>query len=241
MNTKKRANLQRKIMQIDKIQIEAGWKEALKEEFLSENFARVKENFLRAKAEGEVYPPNALIFNAFNLTPFNAVKVVILGQDPYHGVGQAMGLSFSVPRGVKIPPSLANIYKEIRDDLGVTEPNSGDLSYWAKQGVLLLNATLSVSAGQANSHSNFGWQEFTDAAIRKLSERAQNVVFMLWGNPAKAKIPLIDANKHLVLTAAHPSPLARGAFFGCRHFSKANLYLAEHGKAPIDWDLNNAS
>jgi len=135
---------------------------------------------------------------------------------------------------------LVNIYKEIKSDLGISEPASGDLSYWAKQGVLLLNATLSVSARQANSHSNFGWQEFTDAAIRKLSECAQNVVFMLWGNPAKAKIPLIDANKHLVLTAAHPSPLARGAFFGCRHFSKANLYLAEHGKAPIDWDLNNA-
>ena len=227
-------------MQIDKIQIEAGWKEALKEEFLSENFARVKENFLRAKAAGEVSPPNALIFNAFNLTPFNAVKVVILGQDPYHGAGQAMGLSFSVPRGIKIPPSLQNIYKEIYDDLGVTQPNSGDLSYWAKQCVLLLNATLSVSAGQANSHSGFGWQEFTDAAIGRLSERARNVVFMLWGNPAKAKVSLIDASRHLVLTAAHPSPLARGAFFGCRHFSKANVDLAEHGKAPIDWDLNNA-
>ena len=225
---------------IDKVKIEPSWKEILKEDFLSPNFARVKENFLRAKAAGEVYPPNALIFNAFNLTPFNAVKVVILGQDPYHGAGQAMGLSFSVPRGVKIPPSLANIYKEIRDDLGVTEPNSGDLSYWAKQGVLLLNATLSVSAGQANSHSGFGWQEFTDAAIGRLSERARNVVFMLWGNPAKAKASLIDASRHLVLTAAHPSPLARGAFFGCRHFSKANLYLAQHGKAPIDWDLNNA-
>jgi len=225
---------------IDKVKVEPSWKEILKEDFLSPNFARVKENFLRAKAAGEVYPPNALIFNAFNLTPFNAVKVVILGQDPYHGAGQAMGLSFSVPRGVKIPPSLQNIYKEIYDDLGVTQPNSGDLSYWAKQGVLLLNATLSVSAGQANSHSNFGWQEFTDAAIRKLSERARNVVFMLWGNPAKAKASLIDASRHLVLTAAHPSPLARGAFFGCRHFSKANLYLAQHGKAPIDWDLNNA-
>ena len=225
---------------IDKVKIEPSWKEILKEDFLSPNFARVKENFLRAKAAGEVYPPNALIFNAFNLTPFNAVKVVILGQDPYHGAGQAMGLSFSVPRGVKIPPSLQNIYKEIYDDLGVTQPNSGDLSYWAKQGVLLLNATLSVSAGRANSHSNFGWQEFTDAAIRKLSERARNVVFMLWGNPAKAKASLIDASRHLVLTAAHPSPLARGAFFGCRHFSKANLYLAQHGKAPIDWDLNNA-
>ena len=229
-------------MQIDiaKVKIEPSWKEILKEDFLSPNFARVKENFLRAKAAGEVYPPNALIFNAFNLTPFNAVKVVILGQDPYHGAGQAMGLSFSVPRGVKIPPSLQNIYKEIYDDLGIAEPNSGDLSYWAKQGVLLLNATLSVSAGQANSHSGFGWQEFTDAAIRKLSERARNVVFMLWGNPAKAKASLIDASRHLVLTAAHPSPLARGAFFGCRHFSKANLYLAQHGKAPIDWDLNNA-
>ena len=225
---------------IDKVKIEPSWKEILKEDFLSPNFARVKENFLRAKAAGEVYPPNALIFNAFNLTPFNAVKVVILGQDPYHGAGQAMGLSFSVPRGVKIPPSLQNIYKEIYDDLGVTQPNSGDLSYWAKQGVLLLNATLSVSAGQANSHSGFGWQEFTDAAIKKLSERARNVVFMLWGNPAKAKASLIDASRHLVLTAAHPSPLARGAFFGCRHFSKANLYLAQHGKAPIDWDLNNA-
>ena len=225
---------------IDKVKIEPSWKEILKEDFLSPNFVRVKENFLRAKAAGEVYPPNTLIFNAFNLTPFNAVKVVILGQDPYHGAGQAMGLSFSVPRGVKIPPSLQNIYKEIYDDLGIAEPNSGDLSYWAKQGVLLLNATLSVSAGRANSHSNFGWQEFTDAAIRKLSERAQNVVFMLWGNPAKAKASLIDASRHLVLTAAHPSPLARGAFFGCRHFSKANLYLAQHGKAPIDWDLNNA-
>ena len=225
---------------IDKVKIEPSWKEILKEDFLSPNFARVKENFLRAKATGEVYPPNTLIFNAFNLTPFNAVKVVILGQDPYHGAGQAMGLSFSVPRGVKIPPSLQNIYKEIYDDLGVTQPNSGDLSYWAKQGVLLLNATLSVSAGQANSHSNFGWQEFTDAAISKLSERARNVVFMLWGNPAKAKASLIDASRHLVLTAAHPSPLARGAFFGCRPFSKANLYLAQHGKAPIDWDLNNA-
>lgn len=225
---------------IDKVKIEPSWKEILKEDFLSPNFARVKENFLRAKAAGEVYPPNALIFNAFNLTPFNAVKVVILGQDPYHGAGQAMGLSFSVPRGVKIPPSLQNIYKEIYDDLGIAEPNSGDLSYWAKQGVLLLNATLSVSAGQANSHSGFGWQEFTDAAIRKLSERARNVVFMLWGNPAKAKASLIDASRHLALTAAHPSPLARGAFFGCRHFSKANLYLAQHGKAPINWDLNNA-
>ena len=228
-------------MQIDKIQIEAGWKEALKEEFLSENFARVKENFLRAKAAGEVYPPNALIFNAFNLTPFNTVKVVILGQDPYHGAGQAMGLSFSVPRGVKIPPSLQNIYKEIYYDLGIAEPNSGDLSYWAKQGVLLLNATLSVSAGRANSHSNFGWQEFTDAAIGRLSERAQNVVFMLWGNPAKAKIPLIDASRHLVLTAAHPSPLARGAFFGCKHFSRCNEYLRAHGLGEIDWDLNHGA
>ena len=224
---------------INKVQIEPSWKEVLKDEFLSPYFADIKENFLNAKRNGIVYPPNDLIFNAFNLTPFHAVKVVILGQDPYHGAKQAMGLSFSVPRGVRVPPSLANIYKEIYDDIGVREPNSGDLTYWAKQGILLLNATLSVSAGQANSHANFGWQIFTDAAIKILSRNQANLVFLLWGNPAKAKIPLIDTNKHLVLTAAHPSPLARGAFFGCRHFSKTNEYLLANGLEPIDWDLSN--
>ncbi|WP_170000977.1 uracil-DNA glycosylase [Campylobacter sp. RM16189] len=228
-------------MQIDinKVQIEQGWKEALKQEFLSPYFARIKENLINALQVGRVYPPNSLIFNAFNLTPFDKVKVVILGQDPYHGENQAMGLSFSVPNGVRVPPSLVNIYKEIYDDLGISEPNSGDLTYWAKQGVLLLNATLTVAAGQANSHANFGWQEFTDAAIRAVNAHKENVVFMLWGNPAKAKIPLIDTNKHLVLTAAHPSPLARGAYFGSRHFSKCNAYLVSKGVSAIDWDLNN--
>ena len=223
---------------LDDVKIEPSWKEVLKDEFLSENFARIKENFLKAKSAGVVYPPSGLIFNAFNLTPFHDVKVVILGQDPYHGANQAMGLSFSVPSGVRVPPSLVNIYKEIYADLGIKEPNSGDLTKWAKQGVLLLNSTLSVSAGMANSHASFGWQGFTDAVIRKISENLQNVVFMLWGNPAKAKAPLIDVSKHLILEAAHPSPLARGAFFGCRHFSKANIYLANHGKMPIEWDLN---
>ena len=166
---------------------------------------------------------------------------MILGQDPYHGAHQAMGLSFSVPRGVRIPPSLVNIYKEIKSDLGISEPESGDLSYRAKQGVLLLNASLSVGANRANSHSGFGWQAFTDAVIKILSARRQSLVFMLWGNFAKAKSALIDAQKHLILTAAHPSPLAGGAFFGCRHFSRCNEYLRAHGLGEIDWDLNHGA
>ena len=204
---------------LDDVRIESGWKEALREEFLSEYFAKIKENLLAAKAREIVYPPGNLIFNAFNLTPFERVRAVILGQDPYHGAHQAMGLSFSVPHGVRIPPSLVNIYKEIKSDLGISEPESGDLSYWAKQGVLLLNASLSVGANRANSHSGFGWQIFTDAVIKILSARRQSLVFMLWGNFAKAKSALIDAQRHLILTAVHPSPLAGGAFFGCRHFS----------------------
>ena len=229
-------------MQIDleRVRIEEGWKQALKGEFLDPYFVTIKSNLISALKAGTVYPPNNLIFNAFNLTPFDSVKAVILGQDPYHGAGQAMGLSFSVPNGVRVPPSLVNIYKEIKFDLGIDEPNNGDLTYWAKQGVLLLNATLSVAAGQPNSHKDFGWQRFTDAAIRALSERKSGVVFMLWGNPAKAKAPLIDSSRHLVLTAAHPSPLARGAFFGFRHFSKCNEYLIAQGATPIDWDLNHA-
>lgn len=226
---------------LDDVRIESGWKEALREEFLSEYFAKIKENLLAAKAREIVYPPGNLIFNAFNLTPFERVRAVILGQDPYHGAHQAMGLSFSVPRGVRIPPSLVNIYKEIKSDLGISEPASGDLSYWAKQGVLLLNASLSVSANRANSHSGFGWQIFTDAVIKILSARRQSLVFMLWGNFAKAKSALIDAQKHLILTAAHPSPLAGGAFFGCRHFSKCNEYLRAHGMGEIDWDLNHGA
>ena len=222
---------------LDDVRIESGWKEALREEFLSEYFARIKENLLAAKAREIVYPPGNLIFNAFNLTPFERVRAVILGQDPYHGAHQAMGLSFSVPRGVRIPPSLVNIYKEIKSDLGISEPASGDLSYWAKQGVLLLNASLSVGANRANSHSGFGWQIFTDAVIKILSARRQNLVFMLWGNFAKAKSALIDAQRHLILT----SPLAGGAFFGCRHFSRCNEYLRAHGLGEIDWDLNHGA
>ena len=226
---------------LDDVRIESGWKEALREEFLSEYFAKIKENLLAAKAREIVYPPGNLIFNAFNLTPFERVCAVILGQDPYHGAHQAMGLSFSVPHGVRIPPSLVNIYKEIKSDLGISEPASGDLSYWAKQGVLLLNASLSVGANRANSHSGFGWQIFTDAVIKILSARRQNLVFMLWGNFAKAKSALIDAQRHLILTAAHPSPLAGGAFFGCRHFSRCNEYLRAHGLGEIDWDLNHGA
>lgn len=226
---------------LNDVRIENGWKEALREEFLSEYFAKIKENLLAAKAREIVYPPGNLIFNAFNLTPFERVRAVILGQDPYHGAHQAMGLSFSVPHGVRIPPSLVNIYKEIKSDLGISEPESGDLSYWAKQGVLLLNASLSVGANRANSHSGFGWQIFTDAVIKILSARRQNLVFMLWGNFAKAKSALIDAQKHLILTAAHPSPLAGGAFFGCRHFSRCNEYLRAHGLGEIDWDLNHGA
>ena len=226
---------------LDDVRIESGWKEALRDEFLSEYFARIKENLLAAKAREIVYPPGNLIFNAFNLTPFERVRAVILGQDPYHGAHQAMGLSFSVPHGVRIPPSLVNIYKEIKSDLGISEPASGDLSYWAKQGVLLLNASLSVGANRANSHSGFGWQIFTDAVIKILSARRQNLVFMLWGNFAKAKSALIDAQRHLILTAAHPSPLAGGAFFGCRHFSRCNEYLRAHGMGEIDWDLNHGA
>ena len=226
---------------LDDVRIESGWKEALREEFLSEYFAKIKENLLAAKAREIVYPPGNLIFNAFNLTPFERVRAVILGQAPYHGAHQAMGLSFSVPRGVRIPPSLVNIYKEIKSDLGISEPASGDLSYWAKQGVLLLNASLSVGANRANSHSDFGWQIFTDAVIKILSARRQSLVFMLWGNFAKAKSALIDAQRHLILTAAHPSPLAGGAFFGCKHFSRCNEYLRAHGLGEIDWDLNHGA
>ncbi len=226
---------------LDDVRIESGWKEALREEFLSEYFAKIKENLLAAKAREIVYPPGNLIFNAFNLTPFERVRAVILGQDPYHGAHQAMGLSFSVPHGVRIPPSLVNIYKEIKSDLGISEPESGDLSYWAKQGVLLLNASLSVGANRANSHSGFGWQIFTDAVIKILSARRQSLVFMLWGNFAKAKSALIDAQRHLILTAAHPSPLAGGAFFGCKHFSRCNEYLRAHGMGEIDWDLNHGA
>lgn len=224
---------------LENVKIEKSWKEALKEEFLSPYFENLKKNLIISKKHSTVFPPSNLIFNAFNLTPFNEVKVVILGQDPYHGDNQAMGLSFSVPKGVRVPPSLKNIYKEIYDDLGIIEPNSGDLTYWAKQGVLLLNASLSVEKGKPNSHKDFGWHLFSDAVIKKISDEKYGVIFLLWGNFAKNKANLIDQNKHFILTAPHPSPLARGGFFGCKHFSKTNEILKKLGKNPIDWDLNN--
>ena len=223
---------------LENIKIEPSWKEALKAELLSPYFSELKAKLLQAKATHKVYPPSNLIFNAFNLTPFNAVKCVILGQDPYINEGEAMGLSFSVPKGVKIPPSLKNIFKELSSDLGIESSGfCGDLSPWARQGVLLLNATLSVNAGASNSHNTFGWQVFTDAVISTLSQQKEHLVFMLWGNFAKSKAGLIDSSKHLVLCAAHPSPLARGAFFGSRPFSKCNAYLQNHGISPINWDL----
>lgn len=220
------------------VKIEKSWKRALAAEFEKDYFAKLVEYLHAEKAAGvTVFPPGKDIFRAFELTPLDKVKVVILGQDPYHGYGQAMGLSFSVPDNVPAPPSLKNIFKEIENDLGVTMSGRPNLENWARQGVLLLNAILTVRSGAPASHSKIGWENFTDAVIRCISGNCDGVVFMLWGNFARSKRELIDAQKHLVLEAAHPSPLARGAFFGCRHFSKANSYLAEHRKDTIDWKL----
>ena len=220
------------------VRIEQSWKEALSEEFDKPYFRELAAELHREKQAGiTVYPPGGSIFKAFELCPLDRVKVVILGQDPYHNPGQAMGLSFSVPEGIAAPPSLKNIFKEIESDLGIKMSGSTDLSPWARQGVLLLNAVLTVRAGAAASHSGLGWQEFTDAVIRTISETRSGVVFLLWGNYAKTKAPLIDISRHHILTAAHPSPLARGAFFGCRHFSKTNGILEHEGKSPIDWKL----
>ncbi|MBQ9292778.1 MAG: uracil-DNA glycosylase [Campylobacter sp.] len=224
-------------IKLENVKIEKSWKDELRDEFLSPYFLQIKENLINAKKNEVVFPPSELIFNAFNITPFDEVKVVILGQDPYHGVNQAMGLSFSVPKGVKIPPSLINIFKELQMEFGYEIPKNGDLTNWAKQGVLLLNSSLSVAANKPNSHSKFGWQIFTDSVIKILSQKRQNLVFMLWGNYAKAKANLIDENRHLVLKAAHPSPLAGGAFFGCNHFKKCNEYLKLHNKNEIDWRI----
>ena len=218
------------------VRIEESWKAVLREEFGKDYFARIAAFLHQEKREGKtIYPPGPLIFNAFQLTPFDKVKVVILGQDPYHGPGQAHGLSFSVQDGVALPPSLQNIYKEIAADTGTIPPASGNLERWARQGVFLLNSVLTVRAGSPTSHSRIGWQTFTDAVIKTISDRKECVVFMLWGNYARSKKPLIDSNKHLILEAAHPSPLARGAFFGCRHFSKANNFLIASGQTPIAW------
>ena len=220
------------------VRIESSWKEALAGEFDKPYFESLVR-FLRAeKAAGStIYPPGSQIFRAFDLTPVDKVKVVILGQDPYHGPGQAHGLSFSVPVGVPAPPSLKNIFKEIESDLGVQMSGCPNLESWARQGVLLLNAVLTVRGGEAASHGKIGWQEFTDAVIKYISDNCEGVVFMLWGNFARTKAELIDASRHVVLQAAHPSPLARGAFFGCRHFSQANAALTASGRTPIDWQL----
>lgn len=218
------------------VKIEASWKEALSEEFGQEYFtdltAFVKNEYLTTS----VYPKPQDLFRAFELTPFDKVKVVILGQDPYHGAGQAIGLSFAVRSGVTLPPSLRNIYTELRDDLGAEAPKDGDLTRWAEQGVLLLNATLTVRAGQAGSHQNRGWERFTDAAIKALSDKREHLVFILWGNYARQKKALIDTGKHLIIESAHPSPFsATNGFFGSKPFSKANEYLLEQGSQPIDW------
>ena len=220
------------------VRIEQSWKVALAPEFEKPYFGSLVSFLRQEKAAGAtIFPPGSQIFRAFDLTPMDKVKVVILGQDPYHGPGQAHGLSFSVPHGVPAPPSLKNIFKEIETDLGVEMSGCPNLEKWAEQGVLLLNAVLTVRSGEAASHSKIGWQEFTDAVIKCISDKCEGVVFMLWGNFARTKSVLIDASRHYVLEAAHPSPLARGAFFGCRHFSKANDYLKATGRSPITWTL----
>lgn len=219
------------------VKIESSWREVLKEEFEKEYFKNLTE-FVRNEYSGNtpIYPPARLIFNAFDHCPFDKVKVVILGQDPYHGAGQANGLCFSVNKGIQFPPSLMNIFKEISSDTGAPIPQDGDLTRWSDQGVLLLNATLTVRAAQAGSHQRRGWEEFTDAAIRQLASLRENIVFILWGSYAQKKGSFIDRGKHLVLTSPHPSPLsAYQGFFGNHHFSRANQYLKEHGKAPIIW------
>lgn len=216
--------------------VHPSWKEVLNSEFKKPYFENLK-NFVKAEyASGTVYPPGKLIFNALDHTPFDRVKVVILGQDPYHGPGQANGLCFSVNPTTPIPPSLKNIFKEINNDVGVPVPESGDLTRWADQGVLLLNATLTVRAHSPGSHQSKGWEEFTDEVIRQLSEKREGLVFMLWGSYAKKKGSVIDRTKHLVLTAPHPSPLsAHRGFFGCSHFSRTNSYLEKSGKKAINW------
>lgn len=226
--------------QLEKVQIEASWKNALQDFLVSDEMAHLKQFLMTQKnAQKVIYPPNHLIFNAFNTTPLSHTKVVILGQDPYHGPNQAQGLSFSVNKGVAIPPSLRNIYHELYNDLGITSPKHGDLTAWAEQGVLLLNSVLTVEAAQPTSHQKQGWELFTDDVIDIINNECEHVVFILWGAYAQRKGQRINREKHLVLTAAHPSPLAanRGGFFGCKVFSKTNQYLVQHGIEPIDWQL----
>ncbi|MEX1188738.1 MAG: uracil-DNA glycosylase [Bacteroidia bacterium] len=220
------------------VKIEAGWKKALSEEFAKPYFSELKSFLVEERGKYIIYPPGPSIFAAFNRTPFDKVKVVIMGQDPYHGPGQANGLCFSVAPGCKLPPSLKNIYKEITADLSQPMGNNGDLGYWADQGVLLLNATLSVRNSAPASHQGKGWEQFTDSVIRLISEKKKGIVFLLWGRPAQMKEKLIDTERHYVLKAAHPSPLsAYNGFFGCRHFSYCNKMLVDMGKTPVNWNI----
>ena len=220
------------------VKLGGGWDEALAPLFESENYRKIHDFLKQEYSHHVVYPDMYDIFNCFKFTPFDKVKVVLLGQDPYHNVGQAHGLCFSVQEGVDPPPSLVNIFKELRDDIGCEIPKSGNLTKWAKEGVLLLNTALTVRAHRANSHKDCGWTWFTDSVIKLISDKREHVVFILWGANARSKKALIDKSKHLILECAHPSPLsAFNGFFGCRHFSKANAYLAQHGETPIDWDL----
>jgi uracil-DNA glycosylase len=221
------------------VQIEESWKKILHAEFSKSYFENVAAFLKTEKMQDKIiYPPGSLIFNAFEKTPFTKLKVLLLGQDPYHGKGQAMGLSFSVPKGVRPPPSLVNIFKELHDDVGVPTPSTGDLTPWAEQGVMLLNAALTVRAGEPNSHAKIGWHQFTDAVIKKVSDEAEGIIFLLWGAFAHQKQELIDQTKHHVLKAAHPSPYsADKGFFGCKHFSKTNEFLIQQKQDPIDWAL----
>ena len=221
------------------VKIDPTWKEVLKEEFDQPYFTQIVNHIKTEKSQGKIiYPAGPHLFNAFNSTPFDKVKVVILGQDPYHGAGQAHGLCFSVQHGIAPPPSLVNMYKELQEDIGFRIPQHGNLTHWAKQGVFLLNASLTVRAGDPMSHSKIGWSQFTNTVIKKISDLRSNVVFLLWGKFAQEKRHLIDETKHLVLMAAHPSPLsAHAGFFGCKHFSKTNEYLVSKGIDPVDWSL----
>jgi uracil-DNA glycosylase len=221
------------------VKIEESWKQALRQEFTKDYFLEIVARLRIERASGTIiYPPGQLIFNAFNTTPFDKVKVVLIGQDPYHGDGQAHGLSFSVQDGITPPPSLGNIFKELQSDIGVPVSKSGNLTKWAEQGVLLLNASLTVKRNEPNSHAKIGWAEFTNSVIEKLSAQREHLVFLLWGKFAQEKQVFIDETKHLVLKAAHPSPYsANTGFFGCRHFSKTNEYLAANGIDPINWSL----
>jgi len=223
------------------VKIEDSWKEVLKKEFEKPYFLQIATHLKSEKLAGKtIYPPGSLIFNAFNTTPFSNLKVVLLGQDPYHGPGQAHGLSFSVQKGIPPPPSLVNIFKELRNDLGLAIPNHGNLTHWAEQGVMLLNASLTVRANEPMSHAGFGWADFTNAVIEKISAQKEHCVFLLWGKFAQEKQRLVDETRHLVLKAAHPSPFsADKGFFGCKHFSKTNTWLEGHGIKPIDWQLPN--